>query len=140
MCLHIVIHSLCNFYSGSSVLTTVSLLICVSFALHSTCSVRPQSSCVLNERRTQDIQDIHNMKNLSPPTLTPLALSFSFSLSLSPSPPLSLFLFLAQVVQDWKFVAQVLDRIFLWAFLTVSILGTVLIFTPALQMYLSTPS
>ncbi|CAG5929111.1 unnamed protein product [Menidia menidia] len=44
------------------------------------------------------------------------------------------------VVQDWKFVAQVLDRIFLWAFLTVSILGTVLIFTPALQMYLSTPS
>lgn len=51
--------------------------------------------------------------------------------------PLSLCLI--QVVQDWKFVAQVLDRIFLWAFLTVSILGTVLIFTPALQMYLSTP-
>lgn len=47
--------------------------------------------------------------------------------------------FFTQVVQDWKFVAQVLDRIFLWAFLTVSILGTVLIFTPALQMYLSTP-
>lgn len=48
-------------------------------------------------------------------------------------------LLVSQVVQDWKFVAQVLDRIFLWAFLTVSILGTVLIFTPALQMYLSTP-
>ncbi|TKS69209.1 Neuronal acetylcholine receptor subunit non-alpha-3 GFN-alpha-3 [Collichthys lucidus] len=47
--------------------------------------------------------------------------------------------FIREVVQDWKFVAQVLDRIFLWAFLTVSILGTVLIFTPALQMYLSTP-
>lgn len=46
---------------------------------------------------------------------------------------------LIQVVQDWKFVAQVLDRILLWAFLTVSILGTVLIFTPALQMYFSTP-
>ncbi|XP_051939351.1 neuronal acetylcholine receptor subunit non-alpha-3-like [Hippocampus zosterae] len=45
--------------------------------------------------------------------------------------------FSREVVQDWKFVAQVLDRIFLWAFLTVSILGTVLIFTPALQMYLS---
>ncbi|TRY91191.1 hypothetical protein DNTS_013737 [Danionella cerebrum] len=42
------------------------------------------------------------------------------------------------VVQDWKFVAQVMDRIFLWAFLTVSILGTILIFTPALQMFLST--
>ena len=52
---------------------------------------------------------------------------------------LSVPLCLTQVVQDWKFVAQVLDRIFLWAFLTVSILGTVLIFTPALQMYLSTP-
>uniref|UniRef100_A0A3B4ZYV7 Neuronal acetylcholine receptor subunit non-alpha-3-like n=1 Tax=Stegastes partitus TaxID=144197 RepID=A0A3B4ZYV7_9TELE len=32
--------------------------------------------------------------------------------------------FIREVVQDWKFVAQVLDRIFLWAFLTVSILGT----------------
>uniref|UniRef100_A0A3B3YIA9 Cholinergic receptor, nicotinic, beta polypeptide 3a n=1 Tax=Poecilia mexicana TaxID=48701 RepID=A0A3B3YIA9_9TELE len=48
--------------------------------------------------------------------------------------------FIREVVQDWKFVAQVLDRIFLWAFLSVSILGTILIFTPALQMYLSTPS
>lgn len=48
-------------------------------------------------------------------------------------------LFVFQVVQDWKFVAQVLDRIFLWAFLTVSVLGTILIFTPALHMYLSTP-
>ncbi|XP_028301601.1 neuronal acetylcholine receptor subunit non-alpha-3-like isoform X2 [Gouania willdenowi] len=47
--------------------------------------------------------------------------------------------FIREVVQDWKFVAQVLDRIFLWAFLTVSILGTVLIFTPALQEYFSTP-
>ncbi|XP_018593789.1 neuronal acetylcholine receptor subunit beta-3a isoform X2 [Scleropages formosus] len=47
--------------------------------------------------------------------------------------------FIREVVQDWKFVAQVLDRIFLWAFLTVSILGTIFIFTPALQMYLSSP-
>lgn len=46
---------------------------------------------------------------------------------------------LFQVVQDWKFVAQVLDRIFLWAFLTVSVLGTILIFTPALMMFLRTP-
>ncbi|KAL4640263.1 neuronal acetylcholine receptor subunit non-alpha-3-like isoform X1 [Arapaima gigas] len=45
--------------------------------------------------------------------------------------------FIREVVQDWKFVAQVLDRIFLWVFLTVSIVGTILIFTPALQMYLS---
>ncbi|XP_028833332.1 neuronal acetylcholine receptor subunit beta-3a isoform X2 [Denticeps clupeoides] len=47
--------------------------------------------------------------------------------------------FIREVVQDWKFVAQVLDRIFLWAFLSVSIIGTILIFTPALKMYLSTP-
>ncbi|CAB1325438.1 unnamed protein product [Coregonus sp. 'balchen'] len=47
--------------------------------------------------------------------------------------------FIREVVQDWKFVAQVLDRIFLWAFLTVSVLGTILIFTPALQIFLSTP-
>ncbi|KAI5616552.1 cholinergic receptor, nicotinic, beta polypeptide 3a precursor, partial [Silurus asotus] len=42
--------------------------------------------------------------------------------------------FIREVVQDWKFVAQVLDRILLWVFLTVSILGTVLIFTPALNI------
>ncbi|XP_059377691.1 neuronal acetylcholine receptor subunit non-alpha-2-like isoform X3 [Carassius carassius] len=47
--------------------------------------------------------------------------------------------FIREVVQDWKFVAQVLDRIFLWAFLTVSVLGTILIFTPALMMFLRTP-
>ncbi|KAK6298930.1 hypothetical protein J4Q44_G00304400 [Coregonus suidteri] len=47
--------------------------------------------------------------------------------------------FIREVVQDWKFVAQVLDRIFLWAFLTVSVLGTILIFTPALHIFLSTP-
>ncbi|XP_018413409.1 PREDICTED: neuronal acetylcholine receptor subunit beta-3 isoform X1 [Nanorana parkeri] len=45
--------------------------------------------------------------------------------------------FIRQVVQDWKFVAQVLDRIFLWLFLTVSISGSVLIFTPALRMWLT---
>uniref|UniRef100_A0A8C0EB03 Cholinergic receptor nicotinic beta 3 subunit n=1 Tax=Bubo bubo TaxID=30461 RepID=A0A8C0EB03_BUBBB len=45
--------------------------------------------------------------------------------------------FIRQVVQDWKFVAQVLDRIFLWVFLVVSVMGSVLIFTPALQMWLN---
>ncbi|XP_008053182.1 neuronal acetylcholine receptor subunit beta-3 [Carlito syrichta] len=44
--------------------------------------------------------------------------------------------FISQVVQDWKFVAQVLDRIFLWLFLFVSVTGSVLIFTPALKMWL----
>ncbi|XP_014737892.1 PREDICTED: neuronal acetylcholine receptor subunit beta-3 isoform X3 [Sturnus vulgaris] len=45
--------------------------------------------------------------------------------------------FIRQVVQDWKFVAQVLDRIFLWLFLVVSVMGSVLIFTPALRMWLN---
>uniref|UniRef100_A0A8D1W7V0 Neuronal acetylcholine receptor subunit beta-3 n=2 Tax=Sus scrofa TaxID=9823 RepID=A0A8D1W7V0_PIG len=44
--------------------------------------------------------------------------------------------FISQVVQDWKFAAQVLDRIFLWLFLVASITGSVLIFTPALKMWL----
>ncbi|KAK7922073.1 hypothetical protein WMY93_008975 [Mugilogobius chulae] len=44
--------------------------------------------------------------------------------------------FIREVVQDWKFVAQVLDRIFLWAFLSVAVLGTIFIFTPALQMFM----
>ncbi len=51
----------------------------------------------------------------------------------------SLIFSVSQVVQDWKFVAQVLDRIFLWAFLTVSVLGTILIFTPALQKFMKIP-
>ncbi|XP_004855322.1 neuronal acetylcholine receptor subunit beta-3 isoform X2 [Heterocephalus glaber] len=45
--------------------------------------------------------------------------------------------FISQVVQDWKFVAQVLDRIFLWLFLLVSVTGSVLIFTPALKMWMN---
>nr|KAF6367928.1 cholinergic receptor nicotinic beta 3 subunit [Myotis myotis] len=44
--------------------------------------------------------------------------------------------FISQVIQDWKFVAQVLDRIFLWLFLIVSVTGSVLIFTPSLKMWL----
>ncbi|XP_028315222.1 neuronal acetylcholine receptor subunit non-alpha-2-like [Gouania willdenowi] len=44
--------------------------------------------------------------------------------------------FIREVVQDWKFVAQVLDRIFLWAFLTVAVLVTILIFTPAVHKFL----
>ncbi|XP_027385901.1 neuronal acetylcholine receptor subunit beta-3 [Bos indicus x Bos taurus] len=44
--------------------------------------------------------------------------------------------FISQVVQDWKFAAQVLDRIFLWLFLIASVTGSVLIFTPALKMWL----
>uniref|UniRef100_H3BVW2 Cholinergic receptor, nicotinic, alpha 5 n=1 Tax=Tetraodon nigroviridis TaxID=99883 RepID=H3BVW2_TETNG len=42
-----------------------------------------------------------------------------------------------QVVQDWKFVAQVLDRMFLWAFLLVSILGSAILFIPVIYKWAS---
>uniref|UniRef100_A0AAQ5YZ19 Cholinergic receptor, nicotinic, alpha 5 n=1 Tax=Amphiprion ocellaris TaxID=80972 RepID=A0AAQ5YZ19_AMPOC len=42
-----------------------------------------------------------------------------------------------EVVQDWKFVAQVLDRVFLWAFLLVSILGSALLFIPVIYKWAS---
>lgn len=45
--------------------------------------------------------------------------------------------FLTQVVQNWKFVAQVLDRMFLWAFLLVSILGSALLFIPVIYKWAS---
>ncbi|KAI5624035.1 neuronal acetylcholine receptor subunit alpha-5 isoform X1 [Silurus asotus] len=40
-----------------------------------------------------------------------------------------------QVVQDWKFVAQVLDRVFLWVFLSVSVLGSALLFIPVIYKW-----
>lgn len=40
-----------------------------------------------------------------------------------------------QVVQDWKFVAQVLDRVFLWTFLLVSVLGSALLFIPVIYKW-----
>ncbi|XP_069546569.1 neuronal acetylcholine receptor subunit alpha-5 isoform X2 [Brachyistius frenatus] len=40
-----------------------------------------------------------------------------------------------EVVQNWKFVAQVLDRMFLWAFLLVSILGSALLFIPVIYKW-----
>lgn len=41
----------------------------------------------------------------------------------------------SQVVQDWKFVAQVLDRVFLWVFLSVSVLGSALLFIPVIYKW-----
>ncbi|XP_076845588.1 neuronal acetylcholine receptor subunit alpha-5 isoform X1 [Brachyhypopomus gauderio] len=42
-----------------------------------------------------------------------------------------------EVVQDWKFVAQVIDRMFLWSFLSVSVLGSALLFLPVIYKWAS---
>ncbi|XP_072631713.1 neuronal acetylcholine receptor subunit alpha-5 isoform X2 [Canis lupus baileyi] len=40
-----------------------------------------------------------------------------------------------QVVEDWKFIAQVLDRMFLWTFLLVSVVGSLGLFVPVIYKW-----
>ncbi|XP_016065065.1 PREDICTED: neuronal acetylcholine receptor subunit alpha-5 isoform X1 [Miniopterus natalensis] len=40
-----------------------------------------------------------------------------------------------EVVEDWKFIAQVLDRLFLWTFLLVSIIGSLGLFVPVIYKW-----
>ncbi|XP_054569288.1 neuronal acetylcholine receptor subunit alpha-5 [Eptesicus fuscus] len=40
-----------------------------------------------------------------------------------------------EVVEDWKFIAQVLDRLFLWTFLLVSVVGSLGLFAPVIYKW-----
>lgn len=44
-------------------------------------------------------------------------------------------MFMLQVEEDWKYVAMVLDRLFLWIFTLACVIGTALIILKAPSLY-----
>ena len=50
------------------------------------------------------------------------------------------FCFLPQVIEDWKYVAMVIDRLFLWIFVFVCITGTLGLFMQPLFQSYNTPT
>lgn len=63
------------------------------------------------------------------------------TLSNTPHSKVSSDLYLAlQIIEDWKYVAMVIDRLFLWIFILVCVVGTMGLFMqPMFQSY-NTPT
>lgn len=47
--------------------------------------------------------------------------------------------FSMQIIEDWKYVAMVIDRLFLWIFVLVCVVGTVGLFMQPLFQSYNTP-
>ena len=65
-------------------------------------------------------QSLKTFFYLFPSVFFPLFLPFTFFLNCC----FSLHLSIEQVIEDWKFIAMVLDRLFLWLFTLACVLGT----------------
>lgn len=49
------------------------------------------------------------------------------------------YLISQQIIEDWKYVAMVIDRLFLWIFVFVCVVGTVGLFIQPLFQSFNTP-
>lgn len=49
------------------------------------------------------------------------------------------YLISLQIIEDWKYVAMVIDRLFLWIFVFVCVVGTVGLFIQPLFQSFNTP-
>lgn len=50
------------------------------------------------------------------------------------------YLISLQIIEDWKYVAMVIDRLFLWIFVFVCVVGTVGLFIQPLFQSFNTPT
>jgi hypothetical protein len=77
-------------------------------------------SASLNNFKVLNQQSLKTFFYLFPSVFFPLFLPFTFLLNCC----FSLHLSIEQVIEDWKFIAMVLDRLFLWLFTLACVLGT----------------
>lgn len=108
------------------------LLFCLSFCLSLLCNphVTPPTPTTS-----------HPLRSLHSPVFFSLCTSLHLHITSSFVTIFSHFLFCplprSQVEDDWKYVAMVIDRIFLWVFVTVCVLGTVGLFLQPLCGFVS---